>query len=126
MAEEAQNTVNQDTQVHESDVSASAAETQKKGSRNMLVLFSVVLIFAVVLLAAGGYVYLISKNKSTANMQYTQAVPTAGATQAPSPTGVSSVNNSNDLNSALNEVNGTSDTDLQNDLNQANSEGNNL
>jgi uncharacterized protein HemX len=125
MAEEVQNTT-QEVQAAEPAVTAPPPEPPKTSSRNMLVLFSLVLIFAVILLAAGGYVYLLSKNKSASNSMYTQAVPTAVPTQAPSPTGVTSVNNSSDLNSALKEVNGTSETDLQNDLNQANSEGNNL
>ena len=124
MAEEMQNTMNQNLPEVQPDNSM-PPETPKTGSKNMLVLFSVVLIFAVVLLAAGGYVYLTSKNK-TATPVYTQAVPTAVPTNSPSPTGVTSINNASDLDSALNEVNSLTDTDLQNDLNLANSEGSNF
>src|SRR5690349_9197163 len=91
-----------------------------KAGRKMLMLFSVVLIFAVILLAAGSYVYLISKNKS-ATPVYTQAVPTQEPTQSPSPTGITTISKSSDLDSALKEVNNTSESDLQNDLSQATS-----
>ncbi len=98
----------------------------KSGNRKMLVLFSVVLIFALVLLAAGGYLYLNSKKASQLPAQYTQTIPSPTPVVDLSPTPVSTVSSSQDLNTVLNEVNSTTDKDLQNDLNQANSEGNNL
>lgn len=101
-----------------------------KSNRNMIILFSGVLSVAVVILAAAGYFYFRNSKPNYAyNNQYSAAAnpsPTSAVSVSPGPSPVSSVSSSKDLNSVMNELNSTTDKDLQNDYNQANSEGNNF
>ncbi len=101
-----------------------------KSNRNMIILFSGVLSVAVVILAAAGYFYFRNSKPNYAyNNQYSAAAnpsPTSAVSVSPGPSPVSSVSSSKDLNSVMNELNSTSDKDLQSDYNQANSEGNNF
>lgn len=101
-----------------------------KSNRNMIILFSGVLSVAVVILAAAGYFYFRnSKPNYSYNNQYTaqgNPSPTLSPAISAGPSPVSSVSSSKDLNSVMNELNATTDKDLQNDYNQANSQGSNF
>lgn len=107
--------------------SAPAPESAPKKSRSMVLIFSVIVVIAVVILAAAGYFYYKNNKSQTA---YAPTSTTANyatlSAQAVSPTPVVSVESSSDLDKVVNELNSTDDSTLQSDLNQANSEGNNL
>lgn len=106
-----------------------APESAPKKSRSMLLVFSAIVVVAVILLAAAGYFYY--KNNNNKNLNAYAPTNTAAnyatpSAQAVSPTPVVSVESSSDLDKVVNELNSTDDSALQSDLNQANSEGNNL
>lgn len=99
--------------------------TEKKSHKMMFVIAGILLI-AVLVLGVAGYFYYKNSYKAAPTAVYTPPAVTVTPTVATSPTPISQVKSTSDIDKVQSELNSTTDSDLQNDLNQANSEGTNL
>lgn len=96
---------------------ASMPPTQSGGSKRLL---WIAIIFVVLALAGFGVWYYMALNQSNSVATTYKVMPTAVATPTPTPTTdtIAPIQNASDLNGVLNQVNGSTSSSMQTDLNQ--------